>query len=226
MGALTSNWYHFETILNEHRRAGRRNAAYTEKVTPDLDRTAALLDFWFGPPGSPGRERTRDVWFLRDAGFDAALRQHFLGDQQRAAAGALAHWQEAPESCLALVLLLDQLPRNLYRGTPLAFASDPEARAVARQAVGAGFDRTLPPVWRCFFYLPFEHSEDLGDQELCLRLHASLPEYGDKAEAIDYARRHHAIITRFGRFPHRNALLGRASTAEEAAFLREEGSSF
>jgi uncharacterized protein (DUF924 family) len=193
---------------------------------PDLARAAALIDFWFGPPGTSERMRSRAVWFEPEATFDATLRRDFLADHERAAAGALAAWQEAPESCLALILLLDQLPRNLFRGTPRAFATDSLARQVARPAIAAGFDRRLPPVWRWFFYLPFEHAEDLADQALCLALHASLPEDQDKADALDYARRHYDIIARFGRFPHRNGVLGRTSTPEEAEFLRAPGSAF
>jgi uncharacterized protein (DUF924 family) len=195
-------------------------------VMPDLDRAAALLDFWFGPPGSAERERPRDVWFSLEPSFDATCRQRFLADHQRAAAGGLPHWLAAPESCLALILLLDQLPRNLFRGSPLAYAADPLARQVARQALAAGFDARLPPVWRWFLYLPFEHSEDLADQAMSLRLYAGLPEDEDKPEQVDYARRHYEIIARFGRFPHRNAILGRASTAAEEAFLRQADSSF
>lgn len=192
----------------------------------DLDRAAALLDFWFGPPGSAERARARDVWFASEPSFDAACRQHFLADQQRAAAGSLAHWRAAPDSCLALILLLDQLPRNLFRGSPLAYASDPLARQVARQALAAGFDAHLPPVWRWFLYLPFEHSEDLADQAMSLRLYAGLPEDEEKPEQLNYARRHYEIIARFGRFPHRNAILGRPNTADEEAFLHQADSSF
>ena len=192
----------------------------------DAGRAAALIDFWFGPPGSPDRERPRAVWFEPQAAFDAALRRHFERDHRRAVAGEHNAWCAAPETCLALVLLLDQLPRNLYRGTPQAFASDALARAVARHAVGQGFDRTVAPVWRWFFYLPFQHSEDLVDQGVSLKLHAALPEDDDKAQAFLYAQRHYDVIARFGRFPHRNRILGRASTAEEEVFLREPGSAF
>jgi uncharacterized protein (DUF924 family) len=192
----------------------------------DLDRAAALLDFWFGPSGSAERERSRDVWFAPDPAFDATCHQRFLADHQRAAAGGRAHWQAAPESCLALILLLDQLPRNLFRGSPLAYGSDPLARQAARQALAAGFAPALPPVWRWFLYLPFEHSEDLADQVMSLRLHAGLPEDEEKPKLLDYARRHCEIIARFGRFPHRNAILGRINTAEEEAFLRQPDSSF
>lgn len=204
----------------------KHHAISSEMTPPDLTRAEALLDFWFGPPGTPERTQAREVWFKADAAFDAACRRQFLGDHERAAAGELAAWQRAPESSLALVLLLDQLPRNLFRDTPRAFATDPLARQMARHAIDAGFDRRLPPVWRWFFYLPFEHAEELADQALCVALHQSLPEDGDKAELLHYARRHYEIIARFGRFPHRNRVLGRTSTPEEAEFLREPGSAF
>jgi uncharacterized protein (DUF924 family) len=197
-------------------------------MTPpaDAERAEALLDFWFGPRDSPERGRSRPVWFEPDADFDAALRQRFLADLERAAAGGLAHWQDTPEHCVALLLLLDQLPRNLFRGSPRAYASDPLARQVARQALTAGFDQALPPVWRWFVYLPFEHAEDLTDQARSLALHASLPEDDDKPLCLDYAQRHYDIIARFGRFPHRNRILGRVGTSEEEAFLQESDSAF
>jgi len=122
--------------------------------------------------------------------------------------------------------LLDQLPRNLFRGTARAFASDARARSVARRALERGFACDAPPVRRWFFYLPFEHSEDLADQGLSLRLHGTLPDDEDKASAMDWARRHYDIIARFGRFPHRNSALGRISTAAEEAFLQGAGSAF
>ena len=123
-------------------------------------------------------------------------------------------------------MLLDQLPRNLFRGSPSAFSCDPEARQAARHAVGRGFDRAVAPVRRWFFYLPFEHSEDLADQQRGLELYASLPADEDRDLCLRAAQRHHDIIARFGRFPHRNEVLGRSSTAAEAAFLREPGSRF
>jgi uncharacterized protein (DUF924 family) len=185
-----------------------------------------LLDFWFGPPGSAERDRPRDVWFKTDPGFDETLRQHFLVDCEQAVAGAYRSWLSEADSALALVLLLDQLPRNLFRGSPRAFAGDPLACEAARHAIGCGFDRAMAPVRRWFFYLPFQHSEALADQELSVALTETLPEDQDKAEALDYARRHRAVVARFGRFPHRNRVLGRASTAEEDAFLREKPSGF
>lgn len=192
----------------------------------ERDEATALIDFWFGPPRSPTRFQQRAVWFRLDPKFDAQLRDRFGALRQRAAAGDCADWALEAEPCLALILLLDQLPRNLLRGTAEAFASDAAARAAARTALARGFDRSLPGAWRQFIYLPFEHSEDLADQELSMKLYAALARDPAFAGAFDYAQRHHAIIARFGRFPHRNAALGRASTAEEKAFLTEPGSSF
>jgi len=187
---------------------------------------AALLDFWFGPPGTPERFASRDVWYRADPAFDAELRARFGALQQRAAARGCDHWSEEAEPCLALILLLDQLPRNLFRGRAEAFACDAQARAAARAALARGFDRSLPACWRQFVYLPFEHSENLADQELSLQLATALARDPAFAYFLDYAQRHHAIIARFGRFPHRNAALGRSSTAAEEAFLKEPGSSF
>ena len=186
----------------------------------------ALVDFWFGAPGSHERFAQRPVWFTVDPEFDAALRRRFLTLQQRAADGECANWIDEAEPCLALVLLLDQLPRNLYRGTAQAFATDAMARGVAREALSRGFDRSLPGTWRQFIYLPFEHSENLADQEHSLKLFALLARDPAFAETLDYAQRHHEIIARFGRFPHRNRALGRRSSAAEEAFLKEPNSSF
>lgn len=188
----------------------------------DKARVAALLAFWFGTPEAPDYNQPREIWFTTDPAFDEALRQRFGSDQQRAAAGGCDGWLEAADPALALVLLLDQLPRNLYRGTAGAFATDAQARAAAREALARGFDQALPPVRRAFLYLPFEHSEDLADQETSLRLYGAL----GNEEQLRYARRHHEIVARFGRFPHRNRALGRPSTAAEEAFLKEPFSSF
>jgi uncharacterized protein (DUF924 family) len=187
---------------------------------------SALIDFWFGPPGSPTRFEQRAVWFEVDPTFDAQCRERFGALRERAAAGGCGDWALEAEPCLALILLLDQLPRNLFRGTATAFATDAQARDAAREALDYGFDRSLPASWRQFIYLPFEHSEDLADQELSVRLAAALARDPAFARALDYAQRHHAIIARFGRFPHRNAALGRISTSAEEAFLKEPNSSF
>src|SRR5438445_12989329 len=138
-------------------------------------RAKALLDAWFGPPADPARETQREIWFKSTADFDAALRRDFLTDYEAAAAGALASWETLPESALALVLLLDQIPRNIFRGTPRAYATDPAARAAADRAVERGFDKAVAPNWRRFFYMPLHHSEDLADQRRALVLRDPLP---------------------------------------------------
>jgi uncharacterized protein (DUF924 family) len=192
----------------------------------EREEATALIDFWFGPPRSPTRFTQRDVWFKTDAAFDRQCLEQFGPLRERAAAGACADWAPEAEPCLALILLLDQLPRNLFRGRGRAFATDALARDAARTALSRGFDRSLPASWRQFIYLPFEHSEDLADQELSVKLATQLARDPAFADALDYAQRHHVIIARFGRFPHRNAALGRVSTAEEEAFLKEPKSSF
>ena len=189
-------------------------------------RAQALLDFWFATPDAADFDRSRDIWFTADAAFDAALRARFLDDQKLAAAGRYDGWMGTADGSVALVLLLDQLPRNLYRGTPAAFASDEKALSVARQAVARGFDGGLADVRRWFLYLPFEHSESLADQETSVALFRSLPKTPDNDVTADYALRHREIIRRFGRFPHRNRILGRLSTPEEEAFLQQPNSSF
>jgi len=192
----------------------------------ERNEATALIDFWFGPPRSAERFKPRAVWFKVDPEFDEALRRRFQPLQQRAASGGCAGWAHEAEPCLALILLLDQLPRNLYRGRPEAFASDGMAREAAHEALARGFDRSLPATWRQFIYLPFEHSENFADQETSLALFRALARDPVMASGADYAQRHHAIIARFGRFPHRNRVLGRASSTEEEEFLKEPNSSF
>jgi uncharacterized protein (DUF924 family) len=186
------------------------------------DRAKALLDAWFGPPGDPGRERPREIWFKSTAEFDASLRHAFLADYEAAAAGALRSWEALPEGALALVLLLDQIPRNIFRDTPRAYATDAAARAVADRAIEKGFDQMVPPVWRRFFYMPLHHSENIDDQRRARLLFEALPRDPDRSASLRrYGRPYLEVIERFGRFPHRNAILGRVSTPDEIAFLAE-----
>jgi uncharacterized protein (DUF924 family) len=186
--------------------------------TPDF---AEVLDFWFGAPGSRERGRLRKAWFRKSVPFDAEIRRRFLITWERAARGELERWQATPLASLALVVTLDQFPRNMFRGTARAFASDSLALAAARNMIALEFDRLLSPVERWFAYLPFEHAEDLAAQRRSLALfHALDP------EDMRYAKRHYEIIARFGRFPHRNAILGRESSAEEIEFLKRPGASF
>jgi uncharacterized protein (DUF924 family) len=165
-----------------------------------------VLAFW--------RAAGPDKWFAKDAAFDAEIAEKFLATYEAAAAGALA-WGTTAEGALALLIVLDQFPRNIFRGSARAFAADPLAREVAVRAIDRGFDGQVAPAERSFFYLPFEHSETLADQERCIALNRA----SHDADALKWAEIHADIIRRFGRFPHRNAVLGRATTAEEQAFL-------
>ncbi len=187
------------------------------------DEAARLLAFWF----ADGPDSFREAWFVKDEVFDASCREGFGAPVVPARDGALDGWAATPQGALALLLLLDQFPRNLFRGSAEAFASDAHARAVARNAVLRDrFDLALTPVQRIFLYLPFEHGEALSDQDLSVALFEGLrdiPAMREPGGAIDYAWRHRAVITRFGRFPHRNAALGRAGTPAEQAWLAAGG---
>jgi uncharacterized protein (DUF924 family) len=182
-----------------------------------------VLDFWFqGDPNLFRRER----WFKRDDAFDAQIRDRFGLAVEAALDGALDPWADTPEGMLALVIVLDQFPRNIHRGSYLAFAGDAHARHIAGDGVAGGVDALLTPVQRCFVYLPFEHAEDLADQDFSVRLFETLAGEPQLAGSIDYARRHRDVIRHFGRFPHRNAALGRPSTLAEQEYLAEPGSGF
>lgn len=186
-----------------------------------------ILAFWFGAvPGSPNYGQTREVWFEQSTVFDAEVRRCLGAAHETAAAGRLDDWANSARGALALVILLDQVPRNIFRGTARSFATDEKAGGVAAMALARGFDRALMPVERMFLYLPFEHSERIEDQRRSLELFESLEADPATAGCLAWARRHHEVIARFGRFPHRNAALGRATTPEEAAFLAEADSSF
>lgn len=193
-------------------------------VSDSVRGAQTLLRFWFGEGEEYGSPRS--FWFEKSPEVDREIRERFYEDHERAASGGLERWKADPRSCLAFILLLDQVPRNIFRDDPRAYATDPMAREAARSAVEAGFDAGLLPVERWFLYLPFEHSESMEDQRRSVELFESLG--GDEAsvDVTYYARRHLEIIERFGRFPHRNRALGRESTSEEAAFLEEPGSSF
>jgi uncharacterized protein (DUF924 family) len=185
---------------------------------------AEVLRFWFGPPGEYGRRQKR--WFEKSAAFDDAIRARFLRLHEELAAGARRDWLDAAPTCLARIVVLDQFPRNMFRGLPRAFATDPLALEAARHAVAQGYDRDTLPVEKLFVYLPFEHSESLEDQLRACELTRPLAAFPETDDAHRYALAHRGIIARFGRFPHRNAILGRASTPEELAFLELPGSGF
>ena len=198
-------------------------------------RASAVLEFWFGAPGSPGYGQYRKAWFIKDADFDARIQERFAEDTDKAAAGAYDAWQADPATAVALLLLLDQFPRNLFRGTPRSFATDGKALAIAQKLVEHDAEKTLVPIQRLFVYLPFEHSENLAHQNRCIALMEDLVQSvsGESAalqkalkSALDYAYRHRAVIKQFGRFPHRNEILGCESTPAELAFLQQPGSRF
>ena len=168
---------------------------------------ADIVSFW--------REAGPDKWFDQDAAFDLAIREEFLAVHEAAARGEHAAWEDSAEGALALIILFDQFPRNMFRGSPHAFATDALARAVARRAIAAGFDQAIDANMRQFFYLPFMHSEFLADQDRCVALYGKL---GDP-DLSKYATGHRDIIIKFGRFPHRNRVLGRDTTEAEQEFL-------
>lgn len=184
-------------------------------------RAHALLDFWFGTAEHPERFHHKQIWFRSTPEFDEAVRTHFAADHELAVDGAYAAWEDAPLSALALVMLFDQVPRNIFRSTPYAFASDHLALASTNRALARGLDQAVPAAWRLFFYLPLEHSEVLADQQRGLDLLLALPPVEGRPGDGHMTRLHCEIIERFGRFPHRNAILGRESTEEELAFLIE-----
>ena len=170
-----------------------------------------VISFW--------REAGPRQWFTQDEAFDEAIRARFLPLYEAAARGDLSAWEETPDGALALIIVLDQFPRNLFRFTPRAYATDAQARLAAHHALAAGFDRRCDTELRLFIYMPLTHSEALPDQERCVALFEAL----DLPDNLRAAKRHREIIARFGRFPHRNAVLGRATTPEEQAFLDEGG---
>lgn len=211
----------------------------TQSQTQPQMQPQDILDFWFGPgyaSEAPAvvAQRQAKLWWSKDEQVDADIKARFESLLEDAAANRLDDWTETPESLLALVILLDQFPRNMHRGTPHCFAFDELARQCSQLMLAMGQDQELPAIARLFAYLPLEHSEDMDDQDYAVDLIGQLAKDHQADEAqrqafggfADYARRHREVIRRFGRFPHRNAILGRASTAEEVEFLKQPGSSF
>ena len=183
-----------------------------------------VLQFWFGAGEEYGRRHKR--WFAKDAAFDAQLRRQFSALLEALLRGEHRDWLGEARSCLARILVFDQFPRQIHRGSALAFAADPSALEAARHALAERYDAAMLPVERLFTYLPFEHSESLADQDLACALMEPLARFPETDDALRYALAHRDIVARFGRFPHRNAALGRASTPEEMEFLRQPGSAF
>ena len=191
-------------------------------VTMDSRLTKRVLEFWFCPKDSDTYGKNLKIWWKKDPDFDeevaARFRDHFEGAER----GALDGLADDARGSLALVILLDQFPRNMFRGTARAFGTDAKALAISEKAIERGFDRTLIPAERAFLYMPWQHVESLDVQERSVRLFEAL----DFGKMLDFAIRHRDIIARFGRFPHRNHIVGRDSTAEEREFLKLPDSSF
>ena len=188
----------------------------------DTPLTGRVLEFWFDPNNSDTYGEDLKKWWKKDPAFDEEVAARFRDDFERAETGALDGLADDPPGCLALVILLDQFPRNMFRHTPRAFGTDAKALAISDKAIERGFEQTLIPAERAFLYMPWQHAESLHIQERSVRLFEAL----DFGNMLDFAVRHRDVITRFGRFPHRNAIVGRESTAEEREFLKLPGSSF
>ncbi|MDF3864280.1 DUF924 domain-containing protein [Pseudomonas denitrificans (nom. rej.)] len=194
----------------------------------------ALLDWWFGSAldANEVAAQRNALWFGKSACQDVDSENRFGGLVRQALEGGLREWEREPQSWLALILLLDQLPRMVFRDTPRVYAGDARAQQLVRQGLEAGFDRQLPRIERVFVYIVLEHAEDLASQNEAVRLFEALQAESSDSEKVlfagylAYAHKHQVVIERFGRFPHRNAILGRESTAEEARFLTEPGSRF
>jgi uncharacterized protein (DUF924 family) len=183
-----------------------------------------VLEFWFGEGAEHGKAHKR--WFEKDPSFDAAVAQRYRALHAEMLAGAHRDWLQEPRPCLARILVLDQFPRHIYRGMAAAFATDALALEAAKHLVERGWDGDLLPVERMFAYLPFQHSESLAEQVRSCELYAPLQAFPETADTMRYALAHRDIIERFGRFPHRNAPLGRPGTPEEIEFLKQPGSGF
>ncbi len=187
---------------------------------------AEVLDFWFGREDEPGYGEFRSRWFQKDEAFDREVTTRFADLYEEAAAGQLDGWRDEAESCLALVICLDQFPRNMFRGDARTHATDTKALEAAKYATERALNRELPAFQRMFLYMPFMHAEGVEDQRRSVELFEGLAAEPGGPDVVEYAVGHREIVERFGRFPHRNALLGRETIPEEAEFLTQPGSSF
>lgn len=195
----------------------------------DLSAAQTVLTFWFGDPADPASEygQQRKIWFCKQPKFDQQIRDRFLSVYERGHQGELDSWLAAPQSALALTVLLDQFPRNMFRGTKRCFEADTQALNVAQTALSRQYDQALLPVERMFLYLPFEHSENIAHQNRAVALFEELVQSAPELQStLDYAYRHRDVIAQFGRFPHRNESLGRPSTPAETTFLQQPGTRF
>ena len=186
-----------------------------------------VLSFWYDTTPAAPSSSAQSAWWKKDEAFDARIRATFLDTWEQARSGALGHWSQSPEGRVARVIVLDQFSRNLNRGSPLSWTQDPMALKETLAALDAGEDKLLPLYGRLFLYMPLEHAEDMAMQERSLACFKAMnAEFGGQDHLVDYAEQHASIIQRFGRFPHRNAVIGRESTPEELAFLQGPNSSF
>lgn len=191
-----------------------------------MSKSDEILDFWFGKSDHPSYGLRRKAWFTKDPKFDAEISDRFLLDYEKAAAGELAHWKDKSYSCLALILLLDQFPRNLFRGDARTYVTDMQALNLTRFALSQKYDQELIPVQRWFIYFPLGHSESLDDQYQVKELVGKLGDDPDSIFIALAAHKHLEVIERFGRFPHRNQILNRRSTEDEEEFLRMPSATF
>ena len=178
---------------------------------------ADVLTFWF-------EDTKTQQWFQVNPDFDAKIRDEFEDLYKAAREGLCEDWKNDPDGCLALCLVLDQFPRNMYRDTPQAFATDKQALLIAKHAISKGFDQVLKPIKRRFIYLPYEHSENINDQRTCVELFESMKD--EDPLGYEYAVKHLRVIEKFNRFPHRNSILGRDNTSEEDEYLAQPGAGF
>ncbi|MES2048279.1 MAG: DUF924 family protein [Pseudomonadota bacterium] len=199
-----------------------------------METQESIQEFWFGDGADDAVTAARQakLWWSKDEALDALIRQRFATLSESALAGNLDDWASTSNGCLSLILLCDQFPRNMYRDTPVAFASDAKALALSKAGIASGLDKNLRAIQRVFFYLPFEHSESLANQDYAVTLFEQLASEASAEHKtmfdnfLNFALRHREVIRRFQRFPHRNKILGRVSTVEELAFLSQPGSSF
>lgn len=200
-----------------------------ESLAHQATQQQEILTFWFGNSLDPDHsyKKRKKLWFGKSESFDQTIQQTFERTYEQAKAGHYKAWQATPEGCLSLILLLDQFPRNIFRGHPDAFATDQKALKITQKAIAQGFDQELLPVQRMFIYLPLEHSENRDHQQQAVTLFQALAdEHQELNDTYIYALKHQSVIERFGRFPHRNEILDRPSTDEEIEFLQQPGSSF
>ncbi|NJK40260.1 MAG: DUF924 domain-containing protein [Acaryochloridaceae cyanobacterium SU_2_1] len=199
-----------------------------------MESPQSICEFWFGTSADDAEvgEQHASLWWSKKPEVDAQIKARFGSYLPKVLGGELAAWQQSALGHLALILLVDQFPRNIFRGTAQSFAFDPVALSLCKQGIAAGVAQQLRPIQQVFFYMPLEHSEDFADQDFSVQLFEQLSQTKEPRLAAqmafftDFAHRHHAVIERFGRFPHRNEILGRPSTAEELAFLQTPGSAF